>query len=108
MRRGGLAEIDLQFLGRQLAAVLDSHREIKADIDALKSDLSDVKATLATTATRDLLLSALYGSQVSVDLAQPPLGLLREALVPTRRVRLGLMHRKLRADLKGGDDKWYG
>ena len=58
-RRARLPEVDLEFLGRQVALVLEGQREIKADIGTLKADMVVVKAALAETATCDLMLRML-------------------------------------------------
>ena len=54
-----MPEVHLEFLGRQIALILEGQREMKADIGTLKADMATVKATLAETASRDLLLRGL-------------------------------------------------
>jgi hypothetical protein len=65
-----LAEVNLEFLGRQLAAVLDGQREMKADIGALKADMAEDKAALAETATRELMLRVLRSFEGQVEVAR--------------------------------------
>ena len=75
-----MAEVNLEFLGRQLAAVLDGQREMKADIGALKANMAEVKAALAETATRELVLRVLRSFEGQVEVAELRTQLLRETL----------------------------
>jgi hypothetical protein len=75
-----LPELDLEFLGRQVALLLEGQRELKADIGTLKADMGAVKATLAETATRDLLLRVLRSFEGQVEVAEIRTQLLRETL----------------------------
>ena len=64
-----MPEVNLEFLGRQIALILEGQREMKADIGTLKADMATVKATLAETASRDLLLRVLRSFEGQVELA---------------------------------------
>lgn len=75
-----MPEVNLEFLGRQLALVLEGQREIKADIGTLQADMVAVKAALAETASRDLLLRVLRSFEGQVELADVRIQLLRETL----------------------------
>ena len=82
-----MPEVHLEFLGRQIALVLEGQREIKADIGTLKgdvgtlqADMAAVKAALAETASRDLLLRVLRSFEGQVELADVRTQLLRETL----------------------------
>ena len=75
-----MPEVDLEFLGRQVALVLEGQREIKADIGTLKADMAAVKAALAETATRDLMLRMLRSFEGQVEVAGIRTELLRETL----------------------------
>ena len=68
-----MAEIDLEFLGRQVASVLDGQREIKARLAAIEE-------RLAETATRDLMLRVLRSFEGQVEVAGIRTELLRETL----------------------------
>lgn len=68
-----MAEIDLEFLGRQMALLLDSQREIKAR-------LATIEDRLAETATRDLILRVLRSFEGQVEIAELRTQLLRETL----------------------------
>ena len=68
-----MAEIDLEFLGRQVASVLDGQREIKARLTAIEE-------RLAETATRDLMLRVLRSFEGQVEVAGIRTELLRETL----------------------------
>jgi hypothetical protein len=68
-----LTEVDLEFLGRQLGLLIEGQREIKAD-------LADIKARLAETASRDLLLRVLQRFAGQVELAEIRTKLLQETL----------------------------
>ena len=67
-----MPEVNLEFLGRQIALILEGQREMKADIGTLKADMATVKATLAETASRDLLLRVLRSFEGQVELADVP------------------------------------
>ena len=82
-----MPEVDLEFLGRQVALVLDGQRQtntrltaIEADIGTLKSDMATVKAALAETATRELILRVLRSFEGQVEIAELRTQLLRETL----------------------------
>ena len=82
-----MPEVNLEFLGRQIALVLEGQREIKADIGTLKgdvgtlqADMAAVKAALAETASRDLLLRVLRSFEGQVETASLRTQLLRETL----------------------------
>lgn len=68
-----MPEVDLEFLGRQVALLLEGQREIKAD-------MATVKTALAEIATRDLLLRVLRSFEGQVELADIRTQLLRETL----------------------------
>lgn len=68
-----MAEIDLEFLGRQVALVLEGQRQTN-------SRLAAVKAALAETATRDLMLRMLRSFEGQVEIAGIRTELLRETL----------------------------
>ncbi|MFO1048385.1 MAG: hypothetical protein U1E52_10865 [Geminicoccaceae bacterium] len=68
-----MPEVNLEFLGRQIALVLEAQRELKAD-------MATVKATLAETATRELILRVLRSFEGQVELADIRTQLLRETL----------------------------
>ncbi|MFZ1426133.1 MAG: hypothetical protein WAS21_05120 [Geminicoccaceae bacterium] len=68
-----MAEIDLEFLGRQAALLLDGQREIKARLAAIEE-------RLAETATRDLMLRMLRSFEGQVEIAGIRTELLRETL----------------------------
>jgi hypothetical protein len=68
-----LAEIDLEFLGRQVALLLAGQREIKARLAAIEE-------RLAETATRDLMLCMLRSFEGQVEVASIRTELLRETL----------------------------
>ncbi|MFZ1426130.1 MAG: hypothetical protein WAS21_05105 [Geminicoccaceae bacterium] len=82
-----MPEVDLEFLGRQVALVLESQRQtntrlaaIEANMSALQDDMAAVKAALAETATRDLILRVLRSFEGQVELAELRTQLLRETL----------------------------
>ena len=82
-----MAEVDLEFLGRQVALLLEGQREIKADLGTLKADVGTVRAevaavksALAETATRDLMLRMLRSFEGQVEIAGIRTELLRETL----------------------------
>ena len=82
-----MPEVNLEFLGRQIALVLEGQREIKADIGTLKgdvgtlqADMAAAKAALAETATRELLLRVLRSFEGQVETADIRTQLLRETL----------------------------
>ena len=82
-----MAEIDLEFLGRQIGLLIEGHREIKAhlaaieaDVGTLKTDMGAVKSALAETATRDLMLRVLRSFEGQVEVAEIRTQLLRETL----------------------------
>jgi hypothetical protein len=68
-----VAEIDLEFLGRQVALLLDGQREIKARLAAIEE-------RLAETATRELMLRMLRSFEGQVEIAGIRTELLRETL----------------------------
>jgi hypothetical protein len=68
-----LAEVDLEFLGRQVALLIEGQREIRAD-------LGEIKSRLAETATRDLMLRMLRSFEGQVEVAGIRTELLRETL----------------------------
>lgn len=68
-----MAEIDLEFLGRQAALLLDGQREIKARLAAIED-------RLAETATRDLMLRMLRSFEGQVEVTGIRTELLRETL----------------------------
>ena len=70
-----MPEVNLEFLGRQIALVLEGQREmkgdlgtLKGDVGMLKADMADVKAALAETATRDVLLRSFEGQVELADI----------------------------------------
>ncbi|MGD9510458.1 MAG: hypothetical protein AB7I59_19615 [Geminicoccaceae bacterium] len=82
-----MPEVDLEFLGRQVALVLEGQRQtntrlavIEADVGTLKVDMGAVRDALAETATRDLLLRVLRSFEGQVELADIRTQLLRETL----------------------------
>jgi predicted anti-sigma-YlaC factor YlaD len=68
-----LAEVDLEFLGRQVASVLDGQREMKVRLAAIEDKLAE-------TATRDLLLRVLRSFEGQVEVAEIRTQLLPETL----------------------------
>ena len=68
-----MAEVDLEFLGRQVALLIGGQREIRAD-------LGEIKSRLAETATRDLMLRMLRSFEGQVEVAGIRTELLRETL----------------------------
>ena len=75
-----MAGIDLEFLGRQMAVLIEGQREIKARLDAIEADIAAIKAQLAETATRDLLVRVLRSFEGQVDAVEIRTQLLQEAL----------------------------
>ena len=68
-----MAEVNLEFLGRQLAVVLDGQREMKARLATIEEKLAD-------TATRELMLRVLRSFEGQVEVAELRTQLLRETL----------------------------
>lgn len=68
-----MAEVNLEFLGRQLAAVLDGQREMTARLATIEEKLAD-------TATRELMLRVLRSFEGQVEVAELRTQLLRETL----------------------------
>lgn len=68
-----MAEVDLEFLGRQLALLLEGQREIR-------TQLVDIRGRLAETVTRDLLVRVLRSFEGQVDGVEIRTQLLHEAL----------------------------
>jgi hypothetical protein len=64
-----LPEADLEFLGRQLALVLEGQRQTNTRLAAIESDMVAVKATLAETTTRDLMLRMLRSIEGQIEVA---------------------------------------
>ena len=75
-----MAEIDLEFLGRQVALVLEGQRQTNSRLAAIEADMAAVKAALAETATRDLMLRMLRSFEGQVEIAGIRTELLRETL----------------------------
>ena len=75
-----MPEVHLEFLGRQIALILEGQREMKADIGTLKADMATVKAALAETATRELILRVLRSFEGQVEIAELRTQILRETL----------------------------
>lgn len=65
--------MDLAFLGRQIVAVLDGKREMKARLAAIEDKLAEA-------VTRDLLLRVLRSFEGQVEVAEIRTQLLRETL----------------------------
>ncbi len=89
-RRARLPEVDLEFLGRQVALVLESQRETES------RPWPSVKATLAETATRDLILRVLRSFEGQVEIAELRTQLLRETLearLRTAEARLDVLEK---------------
>ena len=86
-RRSVVAEVTLEFLGQQLALVIEGQREIKSRLDGIEARLDGiearlglVEATLPTLATKDLVTqvwSALDNKLHASELGEQ---LLRERL----------------------------
>jgi hypothetical protein len=68
-----LPEVDLEFLGRQLALILEGQRQMSARLTA-------IEGRLAETATRDLMLHMLRSFEGQVETAGLRTELLRETL----------------------------
>ena len=88
-RRARLPEVDLEFLGRQIALVLEGQRELKAD-------MATVKTALAESATRDLILRVLRSFEGQVEIAELRTQLLRETLearLRTAEARLDVLEK---------------
>lgn len=75
-----MAEIDLEFLGRQVALVLEGQRQTNSRLAAIEADMAAVKGALAETATRDLILRVLRSFEGQVEIAELRTQLLRETL----------------------------
>ena len=75
-----MAKVDLEFLGRQIALLIEGQREIKARLAAIETDMGVVKSALAETATRDLMLRVLRSFEGQVEVAGIRTELLRETL----------------------------
>ena len=91
-----MAEIDLEFLGRQLALVLESQRQTSTRLTAIEADMVAVKAALAETATRDLILRVLRSFEGQVETAELRIQLLRETLearIRTTEARLDALEK---------------
>lgn len=71
--RARLSEVDLEFLGRQVALVLENQRQMSARLTAIEE-------RLAETATRDLILRVLRSFEGQVEIAELRTQLLRETL----------------------------
>ncbi len=102
-RRARLPEVDLEFLGRQVALVLENQRQtntrltaIEAVMSALEDDMATVKGALAETATRDLILRVLRSFEGQVEIAELRTQLLRETLearLRTAEARLDVLEK---------------
>ena len=79
-RRARLPEVDLEFLGRQVALVLENQRQTNTRLTVIEADLDSVKTALAETATRDLILRVLRSFEGQVEIAELRTQLLRETL----------------------------
>ena len=82
-----MANVDLEFLGRQIGLLIEGQREIKAELAEIrvefadiKDDVAGIKARLAETASRDLLLRVLQSFEGQVELAEIRTKLLQETL----------------------------
>lgn len=80
-----MPEVDLEFLGRQVALVLEGQRQTNARLTAIEADMAAVKAALAETATRDLILRVLRSFEGQVEVAELRTQLLRET--PEARIK---------------------
>lgn len=84
--------MDLKFMGREMAVLLEGQREIGADVGALKVDITAIKAALVETATGDLMLRMLRSFEGQVEVAGIWTELLRETLeacIEATEARLG-------------------
>ena len=68
-----MPEVDLEFLGRQLALILEGQRQMSARLTA-------IEGRLAEAATRDLMLRMLRSFEGQVEVAGIRTELLRETL----------------------------
>jgi DNA-binding FrmR family transcriptional regulator len=75
-----LAKVDLEFLGRQIGLLIEGQREIRDRLAAIEGDVAGIKARLAETASRDLLLRVLQSFEGQVELAEIRTKLLQETL----------------------------
>ena len=81
-----MAEVDLEFLGRQIAVLIGGQREIKGE-------LAEIRSALAETATRDLLLRVLRSFEGQVEVA----GIRTQLLQETLTARLAAAERRIDA-----------
>ena len=91
-----MPEVDLEFLGRQVALVLENQRQTNTRLTVIEADLDSVKAALAETATRDLILRVLRSFEGQVEIAELRTQLLRETLearLRTAEARLDVLEK---------------
>ena len=68
-----MSDVNLEFLSRQLASILEGQRQMSAR-------LTEIEARLPATATRDLLLRVLRSFEGQAETANLRIQLLRETL----------------------------
>jgi hypothetical protein len=75
-----LAEVDLEFLGRQIGVLIEGQREIRSRLDGVDGRLAAIEDKLAETATRELMLRVLRSFEGQVEVAELRTQILRETL----------------------------
>jgi hypothetical protein len=85
--------VDLEFLGRQIGLLIEGQREIRDRLATIEADVAEIKARLAETASRDLLLRVLQSFEGQVELAEIRTKLLQETLT----ARLAAAERRIGA-----------
>jgi hypothetical protein len=75
-----MAEVTLEFLGQQVALVLDGQREIKARLDRVEERLDKIEATLPTLATKELVTQIWNALDSKLHASELGEQLLRERL----------------------------
>jgi hypothetical protein len=85
--------VDLELLGRQIGLLIEGQREIRDRLATIEADVAEIKARLAETASRDLLLRVLQSFEGQVELAEIRTKLLQETLT----ARLAAAERRIGA-----------
>jgi hypothetical protein len=75
-----MPNVDLEFLGRQIAVLIEGQREIRDRLAAIEDRLAVIDDRLAETATRDLMLRVLRSFEGQVEVVGLRTELLRETL----------------------------
>lgn len=75
-----MAEVTLEFLGQQVALVLDGQREIKARLDKVEARLDKIEAMLPTLATKELVTQVWNALDSKLHASELGEQLLRERL----------------------------